>query len=457
MRKAADTEFMRRLEHIANSAVEDLDQPLSLVRILPDSLSRSEFRAGWSHPARRQIKSSYQHWHSTASIRDLHVRPGANVPVHIPRRFRRSNQGSISDYDVILAGDWRQFGGPQKSMIEEIRALNSAGFRVAILHMEAPRFMSTVQKPMTAHIQELVNSGVVDEVLYDDAVSARLLILRYPPILQFAPDAPSAIEIDRMLIMANQAPSELDGRDIRYLVADCHENARRIFTKNVTWVPQGPQVREAISPYLSAGDLEALDVPGILDPSEWAAPYPRRFRSTAPVIGRHSRDNAMKWPEDPVAMESVYPTDGSIDVRVMGGTQVAQTVLGRSSSPAAWVSYPTDSMPVREFLWTLDFFVFFQHSIAVEAFGRAILEAIAAGLVVILPKHYEEVFGEAAIYAEPDDVVAVVRRYRADQDRYNEQRIRAEEVLRDRFTHQAYATRIKALVIPREKSGEPGD
>lgn len=446
MRKAADTEFMRRLERLVGTDVEDLPEPLSLVRILPDSLSRSEFKAGWSHPARRQVKSAYGHWHATAKESELSLSIGSVPTVYIPRRFRTEPADSPDRFDVIIAGDWRQYGGPQKSMIEEIRALNSHGFRTAILHLEAPRFMSTKVKPLTPHIQELINNGTVEEVLYDDQVITDLLILRYPPILQFAPDTPSEIECRRMFILANQAPSEKDGSDVRYLVRDCLENARRIFTSDVTWVPQGPQVREAIGPYLMPEELEDFDLPGIVDPIEWRTSIPRRPRSGLPVIGRHSRDNSMKWPEDATTIEQVYPTNGMADIRIMGGASVPQAVLNRKTIPSGWIVYPTDALPVTTFLRSLDYFVFYQNSIAVEAFGRAILEAIASNLVVILPRHYEPVFGEAAVYCEAKDVPATISKFQNDWSRYVEQQELAASVLEQRFSHRAFVQQIRRAI-----------
>lgn len=448
MRKAADTEFKLRLEAITKRVVEDLPERLTVVRILTESLSRSEFRSGWSHPARRQFKSSYATWHADAEASDLQILSSTEPPVCVPRRFRveRPAEEHRDHYDVILAGDWRQYGGPQKSMIEEIKALRKGGLRVAVLHLEAPRFMTVAVKPMTPHIQRLINSGVVDEVLYDDAVSTDLLILRYPPILQFAPDLPSAIAAEQMFILANQAPSELDGRDIRYTVPECDANARRIFTENVTWVPQGPQAREAIAPYLRPEQLEDFDMPGILDPAEWATPIPRRPRGLLPVVGRHSRDNAMKWPSDPKVLQAVYPTDGSVDVRIMGGASVPAAVLDRSTPPPAWVAFPTDALPVPEFLRSLDFFVFFQNPVAVEAFGRAILEAVATNLVVILPRHYEAVFGEAALYVAPDEVRGLIRRYSTDRDLYVTQQRRAQRVVAERFSHAAYLEQVRGVL-----------
>jgi glycosyltransferase involved in cell wall biosynthesis len=89
--------------------------------------------------------------------------------------------------------------------------------------------------------------------------------------------------------------------------------------------------------------------------------------------------------------------------------------------------------------------VFFQNSVAVEAFGRSILEAIASRMVVILPRQYEEVFGEAALYAEPKDVQSLVMSYHNDRKLYSKQVARADAVVEQRFSHRSYAELIKAL------------
>src|SRR5690625_1562876 len=91
-----------------------------------------------------------------------------------------------TQFDVVFAGDWQQFGGPQKSMLEEIQALKQAGYRVGVMNLEAARFMTRQnQKPLVPAIQKLINDGFVDEVHYDEPLNVRILILRYPPILQF--------------------------------------------------------------------------------------------------------------------------------------------------------------------------------------------------------------------------------------------------------------------------------
>src|SRR5699024_8158380 len=132
--------------------------------------------------------------------------------------------------------------------------------------------------------------------------------------------------IESMIILANQAPAELDGSDIRYLVSDCHKNAEVAFGVRPTWVPQGPQVRAFLEHYLDSFDLADFDLPGILNLYEW---WHNRlwYRSKIPVIGRHSRDNHMKWPSDLAVLEEVYRTDGHYDVRIMGGAKVPLGIL----------------------------------------------------------------------------------------------------------------------------------
>lgn len=445
-RKAADTEFYYRVAKITGRQIASLPEPLTIIRILKDSLSRSDFAPGWRHSARRTFRSSYTYWHRTSPSSGLRLVDSINPKVKIPRRFLKDYTSDRSaEFDVVFAGDWQQFGGPQKSMLEEIYALKQADYRLAVLNLEAARFMGkSGQTPLADPIQKLINEGLVDEVLYDDAVHTRLLVLRYPPILQFMPYDSSSIRADTMIILANQAPCELDGSDIRYIASECHSKAESSFRVSPSWVPQGPQVREQLEKCLSEEILADYDIPGILDVTDWW--HDRLgFRSSIPVVGRHSRDSAMKWPADPDTLLKIYPDDGRFDIRIMGSIKTPLQILGVSNPPPAWVMYKRDEVPVRSFLYSLDYFVFYQNINAVEAFGRAILEAIAAGTVVILPNRFREVFGQAALYAEADDVEELIHQLHSDFSSYQSQLKRSKTVLLEHFSYSAYRKRISGL------------
>ncbi|MFX6933843.1 hypothetical protein ABTH55_18690, partial [Acinetobacter baumannii] len=89
-------------------------------------------------------------------------------------------------------------------------------------------------------------------------------------------------------------------------------------------------------------------------------------------------------------------------VRVLGGTEAPQEILG--GLPEAWTSLPFGSVPVPRFLAGIDFLVYFHHPGLVEAFGRVVLEGLAAGAVCIVPPQMEQVFGDACVYGSPQSV-----------------------------------------------------
>lgn len=445
-RKAADTEFLHRVAKVTGRPVGVIRKPLSILRMTDGSLSRKDFAPGWKHSVRRSFRSSYEYWHANASKKDMKLTKSVTPQVHIPPRFDVLPDSSNIELDVVFAGDWQNYGGPQKSMLEEIQALTRAGYKVGVMNLEAVRFMTqNIQKSLVPAIQSLINEGYVHEVHYDDTLKIRLLILRYPPILQFFTHEISGLDVESMLILANQAPSELDGSDIRYLVDDCERVAERAFKVRPLWAPQGPQVRDFLERYLPSSKLTKFDVPGVLDLDEW---WHERlwYRSEIPVVGRHSRDNRMKWPSTSEVMDIVYPGDGRFDVRIMGGARNALDVLNRSEIPPGWIVYKTDELPVKDFLWSLDYFVFYQHPTAVEAFGRAILEALASGVVVILPDSFKRVFGQAAIYCENAEIQSVIDQLHSDFSLYQRQVQQAKEVLNERFSYSSYVARIESLM-----------
>src|SRR4029453_9651053 len=72
----------------------------------------------------------------------------------------------------------------------------------------------------------------------------------------------------------------------------------------------------------------------------------------------------------------------------------------------------------RDFLGTLDFFVYFHDERWVEAFGRTILEAMASGVPVIIAEHFRGTFGDAALYTDPAGVRDLVLNLHADRAQY---------------------------------------
>ncbi|MCD0443768.1 glycosyltransferase [Glycomyces sp. A-F 0318] len=455
VRKGADTEFLQRVSAAfgAGSVRRLRGVWDTLMRQAPGSLSRDEFGPGWKHPSRRAYQSSYPLWHRriAANGADPHLprRPHPRpfwAPQHtaVARADQRQRR-----FDVVFCLDWRPFGGPQKSTMEEIRALRAEGRSVAVMHLESWRHMTSEDRLYCEPIQRWINDGVdgvagntLEQVLVTDDVVCDLLVLRYPPILQFRSGERSGVRPERMVVLANQAPAERDGSDIRYIPDACHDNATEMFGVEPLWVPQGPQVREALGD-LSPGRLADFDMPGILDTAA-IAPARTGFRSVLPVVGRHSRDDATKWPAA-ADLPLIYPGDGRWDVRVMGGVKSVARITGQAPPPA-WTCYGFNETDVDSFLYQLDFWIYFPHPNQYEAFGRAVLEALAAGCVTVLPPRFEPTFGDAALYCEPSEVAGLVEAHYADPDRFLARSALAQQRVRERFSHDSYRRLVSDLL-----------
>lgn len=448
LRKAADGEYLERLKAVfGEEAVVHDPRLLQLLRQGEGSLSRSDFAAGGSvHPAREAYHSAYGFLHKAiaAGEADPYV-PKGSVPVPADAHLSGAEPADRRDYDYVFATDWRPYGAPAKSTIEEINALLATGARIGVIQLDAYRYATNSVRPLCDPIQELVSSGAVDRVLADQEAHTRILFVRYPPVLQFDRARPPLLTADQVVVIANQAPCELDGSDVRYSSAICTANAEAWFGVSPIWIPQGVETLRALEREgeLRPSQIGDATLPAIVDAERWAMPR-SRFRSDRPVVGRHSRDHYSKWPDTSASLLQVYPDDPNFDVRVMGGAEVPQRLLG-GGLPVNWTVYGYDEVEVRSFLFQLDFWVYFHHPVLVESFGRAVLEAMATGCVVVLPPHFADTFGDGALYCEAAEVESTITALWKDFDAFREQSERGLRYVRDHFDHASHRARVTAL------------
>jgi hypothetical protein len=287
-------------------------------------------------------------------------------------------------------------------------------------------------------------------LLGDRPIRTKVVVVRHPAVLENAADQLPLIETEHVVLVANAPPTGIDGdRYYRPEVAD--QIAREQFGVAPIWAPIGPLVREAIAPEVP-GRLREQDWVNVIDVDAWHVDR-LGWRSDRPVIGRHSRPQRQKWPKDSQVVKALYPVDGSAVVKILGGADPVQELLGYL--PDSWQVIPFGGMDPREFLAQLDFFVYYHHPAWLEAFGRNILEALASGLPVILPAHFRPLFGDAAIYAEPAEVPSVVNRLYGDRSAYDDVVARADAFVRARFGHEAHHRRLLELIGPPEGDGQP--
>jgi hypothetical protein len=449
IRKAADSEFIGRLRAaFGEAALHHVDgPPLALIRLSPNSLSRSEIRAYWMHPARVAYISAYRNWHAAIAAgtadpyrpKEPAARPFA-APAHL-----RTPGGAPPPQDVVLAGDWAPYGPAQQQMIDEIRALTGRGLRVAVLHLDAYLPMVRRRQPLCRPVQDLINDGTVAQVQLTDDTSTALVIVREPAVLQFAPGEAARLRAEQVIILADQAPHLSDRSRWRYAPEVATQAVRRMFGVAPQWCPQDGAVRAALRPYLEPAHFAAFDLPGVIEAHRWERDVPGR-RGRRPVLGRDLRDLQAGWARERAALLAACPASTSVDVRLRGSVRSPQSLLQKVGLPPGWLVYEESDVTARTFLHQLDFYVDFPPAETVEVLDRATVEALAVGCVVVLPHRFADTYADAAVYCEPHEVPALVRKYFSTPELYEQQSRRAQQLVRERFDPAAYADRIVALL-----------
>ncbi len=345
-----------------------------------------------------------------------------------------------ASYDVLDVSDLRFPGGTSHSIAEEVIAQTAAGWSTGLIHLNGPLIERVL--PINPLIARLVHRGQATLIVSPEPVRSAVTVVRHPAVLQHGADQLPPITTERVVVIANAGPYDIDGRQ-HYDPAAVDAVARKHFGVDPVWAPIGPLVRASITSTVSAERMLSQDWVNVIDVDAWRVDRPE-WQGERPVVGRHSRPSPQKWPSDPDTLREVYPVDGSWDVRVLGGAQPVRDLLG--AVPDTWNVKPFGALSPREFLGGLDFFVYYHAEHWVEAFGRTILEAIASGVPAVLPPHFRALFEGAAVYAEPRQVREVVQALRADRSAYEAHVAAAEQVVRERFGHEAHRLRISELI-----------
>jgi len=451
VRFGADADFIERVSLVFG--IKNLDSgPLTFARQAKHSLTAdSKFGVdGALFGCRLEYTEARRYHHKTSSsLRyEFNEKNRSMFPVPEPMKPDYSaKKHSRRHFDVIIASDFRLPGGTTASNIQEILAQRSFKLRTGLLHI--PRFDFNPKSVINSKVRNLLDGNYVQMITYGEKISCDLLIIRHPPVLQenckFIPD----VQAKDVRIIVNQLPK----RDYSYNstsvynIKDCIDNLNRYFGKTGTWHPIGPLVRKAIIEHHSE-DLNSILLSGddwlnIIDTESWDVPR-RSMAGARPILGRHSRDQYVKWPSDKNELLAAYPDDKNFEVKILGGAETARKILGYI--PDNWSVYQFDSVDPKDFLAQIDIFVYFTHPGWVEAFGRTPLEAMAVGVPVILPKTFKPLFQEAAIYATPYEVQDIAIKLCENMDHYKKQSKACREFVKKYFSYDIHKRRLTPLI-----------
>lgn len=456
VRKGADAEFKARFATVFGyELAPSRRSPMAFSLLGDGNLTRADMGAGYLSPDRRAYSRAYRAWHARIAAGEespyLPKHPEVR-PFIAPRSFLPERaELPPAVFDVIFMSEFGFMAGNSTSLRQEIQVALDHGLRVGIIPVQNGLIASAAKRQFHPRIEELVLDGRIERLSLQDSARADLLIIRWPASLQLLPASTSDIAVDSIVVVANHMPYEVDGSRRSYEVRRVSANIQAIFGQRPLWASQSETIERHLDPLVPLQECAPFTWKGIIEPADWGTRGPVDTGRT-PIIGRHGRDESGKWPSSAEDFARIYPTDGSVLVKMMGG---AKTPFAQGHLPedpgAHWEVIPFNGMPVEEYLRSIDFFVYYHSDGLVEAFGMSILEAINQGTVAILPPHFEPVFGKAAVYAKPGEVQDTIRSL-WDEDAYANQRERGFDFIRRECTPEAFVLRLSRLGVARASS-----
>jgi UDP:flavonoid glycosyltransferase YjiC (YdhE family) len=346
------------------------------------------------------------------------------------------------DYDVLIISDFRFPGGTSSCIAEEMLALKRYGYTLGLIQVYGHTRL--VKFSINSKIIEQAQSESIEFIDFEDEqpIKTKLLLLHHPNVFEAPFEIPRQIIADKIFLIVHQPP--VDESRVYYNTDFVNNSIVASFGQKPIWSPVGPTIRDVLTKYLEPELLWQEDWVNVIDVVAWEQGERENWRSNIPIIGRHSRPSTLKWPDTLNDVVSVYPIDGSMKVRVLGGCPIIPTIL--PSKPLSWDVLEFNEIHPRDFLHTIDFFVYFHSPQWIEAFGRTILEAVACGAISILPPHFQKVFGESAIYCQLEEVQEKVWQIYRHPDLAQQHRVNAIKFLRQTYGLEAYASRINKLI-----------
>jgi UDP:flavonoid glycosyltransferase YjiC (YdhE family) len=342
--------------------------------------------------------------------------------------------------DIIVLSDFRQPLCSSSTIIEQLRAAASSGYQVGLVQLKS--ILIDHPAPLHEDIQAMVAEGLVTMLDPDLPASARLIIGTDPKLFTHLPKRVLQLEARTRLVLVREGPVDADGRTL-YDWARIHRHAGDMLGGVVTFAPLHALVRRQLNELDPSPRLTVADWPDVLDPAPWrlSRDEPREPR---PIIGRHGQAGEAAWPMDADRLLKAYPDDPEILVRLLGGGPVLKDII--RPFPRNWEVLPAGGIDAKRFLASLDFFVTAPHPAHLDPVDPAILEALASGVVTILPPSFEPIFGDAAVYAAPDQIQATVRTLYSDRAAYLDQSRRGVQAIAETFSPARMIDRLRMLI-----------
>lgn len=403
LRISADTELIRRIRHAhGRASVTELPGgPLAFQRDSGSSAVNDPVLGinGLHYGARRAYAEAQAHHRAFGGNLkyDTERRP---FPVPAILRHDRPPRDKARALPVVVAVDWREDDAVLSNTLTQIDWHKQVGLGLGLveLYRHQPDAL-TLRTSMADRLRACLDGGIVQHLVYGEWIACDLLILRDPTSIAQTQRYLPHIEARQVRIIIDRPPIEPGWPD---MIDKASKNIAAWLGAKVAesaiWHAADPMIRAALADISLPGSVALTDTdwPDLLPKQRIQTTHRSRARLT---LGRHMPD-AIQYLSNPLAdLNTFGAVRPDINIRLLASGKI----------PTAWGSTPDHieiteigSEPVETFLATLDLWVALAGPDAGPPRRQTILQAMAAGIPVMLHPIWKPVFGPAAIYISPD-------------------------------------------------------
>ena len=442
VRKDADSEFRERLESTyGEEAVVVLPDILAVAQLTADSLSRDDFSFGWRAATRDFYGYSYDFWHDQieAGTAAPLLDPDGPRLFPAPATFLDRDPAPVT-CDVAYVTDWRIGINRYDGAARRVEALLDAGLTVCAGQSLNLRHAFRMRRASHDALRRMRADRGLGWLVWSEPVHAAVTMIDSPELLMF-PRAAAGVRVttDRVVIVAGSAPRSPERDWALFDPATVERHGRALFGVDVEWLPAHAGVAEALraagatAPILPPSAVAVVDaVPG--RPSAPGRP---------PVVGTARLEKVGKNRLPGARLLQCLPPDAPWDIRLLDDDEVVPKLFKKNPMPVNWSV--VSGVPLEDFVTGLDVYV----GHAPEAWGAAptwpMLSALAGGAVLVVDPRHRPWLGDAAVYAEPEQVRGVVDALLADPAAFAAQRQRGDAYARTTLAPQTFVDLVRGL------------
>ncbi|UYV37184.1 glycosyltransferase [Rhodobacteraceae bacterium D3-12] len=331
MRFGGDSEVIRRIENVTKKTMKRFNSVGMICLDNPDGLTN---HPQFGHkpgvkiaPERQEYKASFVKWHSTLGQADSYLEfpqskrrfsaptTALNPPGVVAETYKSQTDKAppvsekIETVDLCLVTNLRFPGGNASSSLDELRHFRNKGLTVKVVHCPID---SNLGKPISERFYE---HGDLVSLFSDFAhLKCKTLIVRHPAVVASSlfQKNMNKLDAESAYFVINNSHKRTSG-ELVYSMEELLETAKQTRAKRFRICPISPLMRSELREALPETVLSEQDWTPTFDLES----YQHAPRSTliAPfTIGRHGRDGAEKWLEDPALLSQAFPDH--IDFRI---------------------------------------------------------------------------------------------------------------------------------------------